>query len=179
MDQEIEQRLSGYVSLDKVCMYVFGFSSRRYRHYAMEGRLPTPIKGKIDLIQAFRMFRILKDEQILASSKGVSLTEQRARLTKINADRRELMLLEEKERLLDTDKVIAYTGHIAMKIRAKILAMPTKLSPMLTNRKKVQEIKDIMEKYAYETLEELADPKTYFLKSGKRKYGRDRSKKKR
>ena len=103
-------------------------------------------------------------------SKGgkADLIEERTRLIRIQADKRELELKIAQGELIHVDTAMQLWGQVVQSVRSKLLAIPTKLAPLVLGCKGLSEIKDTVEKQIYEVMEELKNPK---LKTDKKSMG--------
>lgn len=127
-----------------------GVTTRRLNQLIRDKIVPDPKDADIKtVIRAYVTF-------IKSGSKD--LIAERTRLTKVNADRKELMLRRERGELIETDKAMYLWGQVTMVIRSKLLSLPTKLSPLVLGCKNLVEIKAVLEKFIYEILTELANP---------------------
>lgn len=144
------------VKLDEVCQKVFGITTRRYRYLAAEGIVPKPEKNQIDFVLACKAL-IEYYRKLAQGQGGVSLAEERARLTKIQADRKELQLKKEKGELIPVDEAMKEWINALQKVRQKLLAIPIKASPLVIASKNTKEAKEILENFIYEALEEIAN----------------------
>ena len=149
--------MANEVNLEIASREIFGITSRQYRKHAHEDGAPIVIGGKVNLIQACKW--LINYYRILAKGQGsLSLTDERTRLTKINADRKELQLRKEKGEVINTVEAMRLWGGVCQAMRSKILSMPSKLSPLVLGIKTIPEIKEITEKFAREVLNELSNP---------------------
>jgi len=149
--------MANEVKLEVACKTILGITSRRYRQLAKEGIVPEPVKGEIDILRACKA--IIEYYRKLAQGQGsLTLTDERARLTKLRADQQELKLKKERGELIQVDLAMSLWGSVCMNIRNKLLAMPTKLAPLVFACKKISEVKEVIEKNIQEVLEEVANP---------------------
>jgi len=83
------------------------------------------------------------------------LTDERTRLTRIQADKaeREFELL--KNKLHDSDIVKSVWSDIVLRFRSRLLAVPAKLSLGLCNKTEPNKIESIIQKEVLQVLEEL------------------------
>ncbi len=89
--------MANEVSIEKVCKQIFGITPRRYRQLATEGVVPPVVKGKIDFLEAVKA--LIEYYRKLAAGQGsLTLVDERARLTKIQADMKELELQKKRGR---------------------------------------------------------------------------------
>jgi hypothetical protein len=96
------------IDLEKVCKpspdAVFPFTSRRYRQLADDQVVPPVKRGQIDRVRACR--DLIAHQQALIDGQGsLSFTDEKKRLTKINADRKELMLQKEQSKLVEAELI--------------------------------------------------------------------------
>lgn len=113
--------------------------------------------GKYDLWDNIHRFIDYQDSQIKGHG-SLTLTDERTRLTKINADRKNLQLEKERGELLHVDTVMKLHGAVFQNIRSKMLAIPSKLAPLTYGARTIPEIEATLRKAIYECLEEVAEP---------------------
>lgn len=144
-------------NLETVCKSIFGISSRQYRNLANDGKVPPVVSGKIDFPLATK--QLLEYYRKLAAGQGsLSLTDERIRLTKINADRKDLQLNKERGDLLHVDTAMKLWGAVCQNIRGKMLAIPKKLAPLIFGARTIPEIEATTRKAIHECLEEVSEP---------------------
>ena len=149
--------MANEVNLEQVSQKIFQMSARRYRQLVNERDFPPVKEGLIDFVAASAA--VCKYYKDLAVGQGsMTLTDERSRLTKINADRKELMLRKERGELIETEKAMYLWGQVAMVIRSKLLSFPTKLAPLVLGYKSLVELKAVIEKFIEEVLIEVANP---------------------
>lgn len=156
--------MANEVNLESICKdkensdkFVFPMTARRYRVLAADGIVPPVVAGKIDFVKATKDLLIYY--QKLAAGQGtLTLTDERVRLTKINADRKELQLQKEKGALLHTEKAMQLWGQVAMVIKHKLLALPVKLAPLLIGARTLTEAKAVIDRAIGEVLTEISNP---------------------
>lgn len=66
-----------------------------------------------------------------SSKDSPGLLQERTRLTKINADRKQLMLAKERGELINTEKAMLAWGYVTKNKDNKLSAMPRKGAPLL------------------------------------------------
>lgn len=88
---------------------------------------------------------------------ATSLQEQRTRLTRINADRKELELQRMRGDLIPTEEAQALWGAVITILIRKFEAIPAKLPPMVHGRT-MAEIKEIVEDFIFDLRSELSEP---------------------
>jgi phage terminase Nu1 subunit (DNA packaging protein) len=134
---------------------ILSLSTRRIRDLEEEGVFLRSESRKYDLknsIQGYLSFKI-------ESSQGdPGLTEERIRLTKINADRKELLLKRERGDQIRTDVAMRLWGNVCQLIRHRLLGLPSKLAPIVFSLKSIPEVNERIEKSVYEVLNEISNP---------------------
>lgn len=143
-------------NLETVCKNIFGLTSRQYRYLANDGKVPHVVSGKIDFVLATK--QLLEYYRKLAAGQGsLSLTDERVRLTKINADRKDLQLQKEKGELLHVDTVMKLQGGVLQNIRSRILSLPVKLATLSFGSATIAENESIIRRGIYEVLDEIRE----------------------
>lgn len=143
-------------NLETICKQIFGITSRQYRNLANDGKVPPVVSGKIDFPLATK--QLLEYYRKLAAGQGsLSLTDERIRLTKINADRKDLQLQKEKGELLHVDTVMKLQGGVMQNIRSRILSLPAKLATLSFGSSTIAENESIIRKGIYEVLDEIKE----------------------
>ena len=154
------------VELTKVSEPVFGITWRRYRQLASDDVVPPVIKGKIDFVEASR--RLIEYYRGRAEAGGsLSLTDERTRLTRINADRKALELEKLRGETIDTEKAQKVWASVMMNIVNKMEIIPAKLPPLVFGLT-IPEIKAVVERMMYEVRNEIANPDLKNLSASER-----------
>ncbi|MFH0351042.1 MAG: hypothetical protein ACHBMF_03785 [Chromatiales bacterium] len=136
---------------------LLNLTPRRIQQLVREGVIPRPERGKYDLIRTIRGY--VKYLQERAEGRGVEPTDlhgERTRLLKAQADKTELEIDERMGALLPAERIIAVWEQLVAAFRAKCLALPSKLAPLLRGKDAVQDIKEIIAAGVREALEELS-----------------------
>ena len=149
--------MANMVKINDICPSFLKITSRRYRQLAEEGHVPKPEKGLADLMPATRDY-IEYLHQRLQGSGSMSLTDERTRLTKIQADRKEIELLKTKGELLPVLEAMALWSAVIMTMKTRLLGSPRKLAPILYGCAKETEIQEILQREIDEICKELAEP---------------------
>jgi len=132
--------------------------SRRYRTLAEEGKVPKLAKGGKVTDPMAAMTALACYYQKLAEGNGsLSLTDERTRLTRINADKKELELKKARGELLDTAFAQKMWGGVLENIVKKIDIIPSKLPP-LSYGLSIPEIKAVTERMIFEIKNEMSNP---------------------
>ena len=148
-------------NLESICRpspsYVFPFTPRRYRQFAQEGIVPRAENGQIDIVEAARTY-IGHLQAKIERSESSSYTDEKKRKTRLEADRKEIELAKLRGELIQTAVAQKLWGAVCYQIRAKMLALPTKVAPLVAALRSIPEIKDRLEKSVYEVLIEITNP---------------------
>ena len=153
--------MAGEIDLNKFVAYWeskgLKMKARRYRQIADEGRVPKVVKGKI-LDPMATMTALACYYQKLAEGNGsLSLTDERTRLTRINADKKELELEKARGELIDTAFAQKMWGGVLENIVKKIDIIPSKLPPLAFGLS-IPEIKAVTERMIFEVKNEMSNP---------------------
>lgn len=91
----------------------------------------------------------------------------KARIAKLEVETKRLQLRLEKEQgeLVPIDAIAAVVDRQFASVKAHLLALPAKLSPMLINISDRKEIDEVMTSYIHEALEELSNDAVYVLEA--------------
>ena len=88
---------------------------------------------------------------------GSSYDEARTRKMNADAEIAEMELAKIRQELCSTEDVIKAWTDVLSACRAKFLAMPTKIAPILATEDDAAVVKDILEQQIHEALTELAN----------------------
>ena len=148
---------SSLVNLEIACQQIFGISSRRYRQLAKEHGAPPVLDGKVDILKACKF--LIDYYRKLAEGQGsLSLTEERARLTKVNADLKQLMLRKKQGELIEKQLAFDVFTFTLTRMAEKLKAIPAKASTLLISAQSMVEIKQTLEELIREVLNEISSP---------------------
>ena len=84
------------------------------------------------------------------------ITAEKARLTKAQADEREISVKKMMGELIAADEVQTTWSDYVANARAKLLALPSKSAQQLLSLESYQEVETYLKEMVYEALEELA-----------------------
>ena len=135
---------------------ILGITPRRMRDLAKDDILPPILANKIDFPTACMKY-IAYIKRLAEGGGSLSLTDERTRLTKISADRKDLQLQKEKGELLNVDIVMKLQGGVLQAIRSRILSLPAKLATLSFGSSTIAENESIIRKGVYEVLDEVRD----------------------
>lgn len=134
-------------------------SERRFRELLDEEIIERAGRGAYDLDRVRRQY-IEHLRSSAAGRGGVSneaaLAAERIRLARGQADAQEMKNAAARRELLPRDEVHTAVGGAFARVRAKLLALPTKLAPVVLGMKTAAEVKQRLETGIHEALRELA-----------------------
>lgn len=140
------------VSVDTIAQ-VAELTTRRIHQMARENIIPRSEKGKYWFVACLK--GIIKYYKLQKNDSSGSLTEERTRLTKALAEKTEFEIKIKEGKYLPAEAVQREWENIITACRARILAIPTRLAPVIMACKTIQEVKQEAEKLIYEALNEL------------------------
>jgi len=143
-------------------------TSRRYRQLAKEGKVPSPVNGKVNILEALKAL-IAYYQRLAQDKESPTLTDERARFVKAQANRAELKLQKERGEVIPTELAIKEWGKVIHNIRQKLLVMPTKLSPLIYGEESIPAIKNKIQAHIYDILYELSNSKKIKTKKVKKR----------
>lgn len=88
--------------------------------------------------------------------KVINYDDERARLTREQADKVAMDNEERRGRLVDSDKVGIWWGKIISNAKTRLLAIPTKAAPLVLGMKTMPQVRDQLERMITEVLSELS-----------------------
>jgi phage terminase Nu1 subunit (DNA packaging protein) len=150
-----------------------GITDRRLRQLAKEEIIPQKKRGIFnlqDVVQAYVAF--LKSGSSMRGKSGGEQTPidynlEKTLLTKAQREKAELEVAVLKGELHRGEDVKAVMNDMLIAFRAKILSIPTKLSPRLIAQTELPVIQNILKQAHYEALSELSeyDPAVFHAKN--------------
>lgn len=142
------------INLETACAKVYGITVQRYGQLAKDGIVPRSVKGQIDFIVSTKA--IVDYYRKRAEGSGsATLTDERTRLTRLDANLREIELAEKNQEVLPYDEVKADWIKVLGIMKARLLNIPSKYAPVCFG-KTIPEIKEIVEGGIYQVLDELS-----------------------
>jgi len=129
-------------------------STRRVHQLVKDGILPRPVSGQYDAIGCVHGYvEYLK--KLAAGSGELTLTDERTRLTKYQADLVEIELATSRGEVITRKTAEKIWSSIVTTTRQKLLGIPTRVAPQLVGTKSIPEAKELLENAIYEVLTEL------------------------
>lgn len=92
----------------------------------------------------------------LKGAKKTNEAQARARKLEAEAQLKELELRERSENLINVEDAVLEVGEIFSAIRSQMVALPSKVAPQLITCQTAGEAEGMLQKYVYQTLEELS-----------------------
>ena len=132
-------------------------SERRVQQLVKDGILPRPVKGEygaIDCVHAYIDYL----KKLISGSGELSLTDERTRLTKYQADLAELDLRRAHGEVILTREAMRLWSDVVMAVRQRLLGLPTRMAPLLVNCPSIPEVKSRLDLAITEVLGELTNP---------------------
>lgn len=131
------------------------------------GTLPVVKDGKAHMYESKDLLPLLYGVSASDGEK-LDLSQERARLTKLQADKASIELKAIEGEYAKIEEVAEEVGAAFFNVRAKLLSLPTKLTPLVYQEQIQPRIHQIIKDAIYEALEDLssdfsgddADPRT-------------------
>jgi phage terminase Nu1 subunit (DNA packaging protein) len=136
---------------------LLGVSQSEVKRLVDEGIIKKDSRGNYDLLYSLKGY--IGHLQVRAGSRsGVSADygEERARLTKAQADKAEMEASVLAGKLVDVDQLISQWEMMLTAVKTKMLAIPSKLAPVIADEDEPGIIQNVIDDYVREALEELA-----------------------
>jgi phage terminase Nu1 subunit (DNA packaging protein) len=149
--------------MDELCTtaalsHYLGITSRRIQQLVKSDVLPQIGRGKFriaDAVQAYIKF--LSFSSSTYNGEEVDGKLEKALLTRIQKEKAELELGVMRGELHRGEDVRAVMSDMIGNCRARLLSLPTKLSPMLLGQSEMAMVQDIIKRAIYEALTELSN----------------------
>ena len=135
-------------------------SPRRVQQLTKQGVIPKTEHGRYELapaVQGYITFLQERNPIRAGGDDGDDYHKEKARLTRLQADRAESELAERMGQLLDADDVAQTWADMIGRVRNKLLAMPSKIAPLVSHVTEPAEIQQITDDLIRDALEEMAD----------------------
>ncbi|MBE1306022.1 hypothetical protein G4W71_18630 [Clostridium botulinum] len=140
---------------------IFGLTERRVRQLAEEGIIVKIKRGRYDLSSSVRNYIIhlktnndLKEDK---TDKEIDYDMEHALLERARREKVELELAAMRGQMHNSEDVERVMNDMLSNFRSKLLALPTKASPMLIARDDIGTIQEILHNKMLEVLNELSD----------------------
>lgn len=136
---------------------LLGVSKSEVKRLVDEAIIKKDLRGTYDLLHSLKGY-IGYLQVRSGGTKGVSADyhEERSRLTRAQADKAEFEASVMAGKLVDVDQLIQAWESMLSSMRAKLLALPSKMAPVLADEDVPGVVQGIIDDYMREALEELA-----------------------
>ena len=132
-------------------------TERRVRQLADEGVIPRAGRGRYELVGAVRGYvRYLRDRVLKGDVGPADYGLERARLVKARADLAEMEAAQRRGELLPAPEVTAAWTRIVVLMRARLLALPDKIAPLVHEATTIPEARNTLKDAVHEVLAEIA-----------------------
>ena len=149
-------------------------SERHVRRLADDNILKKPEKNKgWEITNVTLYIRYLRERAFGKDISTTDLHNEKLRLTKAQADKATLEVNELEGELIPAQIVEDTWINYSMNVRAKLLALPTRIAHEIITIEDYQEALEILKKQINEALKELSEdgiPEKYRQRNKKRKY---------
>lgn len=132
-------------------------TERNVRTLRDKGILTEYKPGLYDLQTATKQYINFLRQKNPEAEEKVDYNTERAKLVRAKRESQELELRLRKEELHETEEVRQVMTDTLIKFKARLMAIPAKLSPLLSKKKDQTEIFKLLKAAIDEALEELAD----------------------
>lgn len=136
---------------------ILGVSKSEVKRLVDESIIKKDLRGTYDLLHSIKGY-IGYLQVRSGGTKGVSADyhEERSRLTKAQADKAELEAAVMAGKLVEVEQLIQAWEGMLSSMRAKLLALPSKLAPVVADEDEPGVVQNLIDDYMREALEELA-----------------------
>lgn len=131
-------------------------SERRVQQLVQEKVIPRARAGEYALFPSVQGYIRYLQERI-QTGDDPDLTRERALLTKVQRETAELELAAMRGDVHKSEDVMMVWTESITNCRSRLLAIPTKLAPILFEAETVADIQEALKKAIYEALDELSE----------------------
>lgn len=161
--------ISGVTVSAQVLGQIIGVTDRRIRQLAEENILIRVSKGRYNLLDSIKNYiltlKVAMESDMNENPDGeLNLEEEKALHERIKRHISELKLQTMTGELHKSSDVERVMTDMLVSVKTKLLAMPSKLAPILVSRNDIGYIKEVLNKEVLEALNELKDydPKDFY-----------------
>ncbi|MDX9859313.1 MAG: terminase small subunit, Nu1 [Rhodospirillales bacterium] len=141
----------------EVLAKLLDISERRVRQLCAEGVIPKAARGRYEVVGAVRGYiRYLRDLALKGEVGAADYGLERARLVKARADLAEMEAAEKRDDLIPARDVTAAWTEIMALVRARLLALPDKIAPVVHETTSIAEARGVVRKAIHDVLAEIA-----------------------
>lgn len=160
--------VEGVVVSSTVLADLFGLTTRRIRMLADEGVIQKTSRGRYNLQENIKSYIVyLKASQDLKEKTvddELDPDKERALLTRRQREKLDLEIAAMRGQMHFSSDVERVMNDMLANFRAKLIAIPTKIAPVLIARNDISEIQQLLQKEFFEVLQELScyDPAAFY-----------------
>jgi len=155
----------GLVAVDMVAKLA-NMTARRYRQLAKDDIVPEPKNGKVPFIKSIQDLFAYKDK-LISGSGNLSLTDERTRLTALQADKVNFQLEVLRKEYLKTEDVIHKWEQIISVCKSRLMSIGAKLAPYSILCKTATEAKELYDRELFDACNELRNIKASEFDNGR------------
>jgi phage terminase Nu1 subunit (DNA packaging protein) len=145
------------VPIDTICK-LLDLTPQRINQLAREGVIPKVERGRYELVPVVRSYiHYLRMGNLRRDLPEDDYTTHRMRLTRARADITEMERAQMENRLIPSSDVELTWNSLVSNARNRLIAIPTKVAPVVYASKNLNEIRDIIKDEIYSALDELAN----------------------
>ena len=134
---------------------LFGVSQRRIQEYCQLNILQKQARGRYNLCDCVQRFvHFLREKR---AQYPIDLQNERARLTKLQADKADLELMETRGEVIRAEDVARTWADLVIAARSRLLAIPTSLTPGILAADSQNAVTELLRDAIEDALNELAD----------------------
>lgn len=137
-------------------MYGLSVELQIYREKLARDLVALPPDVEDETGKRWTMARVVEHLRQQTSGAKLDRTQEDARLKRAQAEKMEMELAQLRGEMVRVQDVGEFITGMAMAFRAKILAAPKRLAPVVLNMKKAGEIQTRIEKDLHQALDELS-----------------------
>ena len=150
MTDAIESVTCGATLLAKI----FGIQVRRVQEFGASGVLPKTGKNRYPLVDSVTAYIAYVKERQAKNPQDLNL--ERARLTKAQADHKEIDLAKARGELIPAEDVAKTWADMVLASKARLSAIPTSAAPLVAAADSTPEVTRILQSQIEEALDELS-----------------------
>ena len=133
-------------------------TDRRVQQLVKDGVIPKTEHGRYELAPAVQGYiRYLQDRTVGNAAAPADYHLEKSRLTRLQADKAEMEVMELSGDLVRVDDVIKEFQLQLMDMKGKLLSIPSKLATLVAEIDTPAEAEDVINTYIRETLQELSE----------------------
>jgi phage terminase Nu1 subunit (DNA packaging protein) len=132
-------------------------SSSRILQLANQGIIPKDARGQYELVSSVRGYiNYLRENSVVNVKSSMSLAEAKQRKLVAEAKLTELEYALEKGQVIRIDEVEPQWESLVIALKTKLLAIPSKATPLLVSQETMPYINKVLTDFISEALNELA-----------------------